>query len=90
MRSCPYGAPRYNAEEKHAEKCSMCRERIDAGLLPACVQACPVGALELVDLNTLNEPNAVQFPVGYPSMPRLNPATRFILPRMPRQIRGQS
>ena len=90
VRSCPYGAPRYNAEEKHAEKCSMCRERIDAGLLPACVQACPVGALELVDLNTLNEPNAVQFPAGYPSMPRLNPATRFILPRMPRQIRGQS
>lgn len=90
MRSCPYGAPRYNAEEKHVEKCSMCWERIDAGLLPACVQACPVGALELVDLNTLDEPNAVQFPAGYPSMPRLNPSTRFILPRMPRQIRGQS
>ena len=90
VRSCPYGAPRYNAEEKHAEKCSMCWERIDAGLLPACVQACPVGALELVDLNTLDEPNAVQFPAGYPSMPRLNPSTRFILPRMPRQIRGQS
>ena len=70
--------------------CDMCAERTATGKMPACVQACPVGALELVDLNTLDEPNAVQFPAGYPSMPRLNPSTRFILPRMPRQIRGQS
>lgn len=88
IRSCPYGAPKYNAAEKHAEKCSLCHERLDAGLLPACVQGCPTKALTLVDLNTLDEHRAVQFPAGYPDLPRLNPSTRFILPRMPRQVRG--
>ena len=56
--------------------------------LPACVQACPTGALTLVDLNTFHDDNAVQYPAGYPAMPRLNPSTRFILPRMPRLLRG--
>ncbi|KAF5083253.1 MULTISPECIES: 4Fe-4S dicluster domain-containing protein [Desulfovibrio] len=88
IRSCPYGAPRFNKAEKHAEKCSMCHERLDAGLLPACVQGCPTGALELVDLEQFDDTNAVQNPAGYPAMPRLNPSTRFILPRMPRQVRG--
>lgn len=88
VRSCPYGAPQYNPVEKRAEKCSMCHERIDAGLSPACVQACLVSALTLVDLETLNQPNAVQFPAGYPAFPQLNPGTRFIVPKMPRQIRG--
>ena len=88
IRSCPYGAPRFNPVEKHAEKCSMCHERLDAGLLPACVQGCPTGALELVDLEQFDDTNAVQNPAGYPAMPRLNTSTRFILPRMPRQVRG--
>ena len=88
IRSCPYGAPRFNKAEKHAEKCSMCHERLDAGLLPACVQGCPTGALELVDLEQFDDTNAEQNPAGYPAMPRLNPSTRFILPRMPRQVRG--
>jgi Fe-S-cluster-containing dehydrogenase component len=66
----------------------MCFERIDAGLLPACVQGCVTGALQLIDLNEFEETNAVQYPAGYPVMKRLNPSTRFILPKMPRQIRG--
>ncbi len=30
-------------------KCDMCVERIGRGLLPACVEACPTGALALMD-----------------------------------------
>ena len=88
VRSCPYGAPKYNPVAKRAEKCSLCHERLDAGLAPACVQACLVSALQLVDLDTLHETNTLQFPAGYPAMPRLNPGTRFIVPTMPRQVRG--
>ena len=87
IRSCPYGAPRFNKAEKHAEKCSLCHERLDAGLQPACVQACLTGALQLIDLNAPLPGGLVQYPAGYPNMPRLNPSTRFILPRAPRLAR---
>jgi len=87
IRSCPYGAPQYNPVEKRAEKCSLCYERLDAGLQPACVQGCLTHALRLVDLNEMQEEkNTVQFPAGYPKHPKLNPGTRFILPEMPRII----
>ncbi len=89
IRSCPYGAPKYNASEKRAEKCSMCYERIDAGLEPACVQGCVVSAISIINLADFNEPNAIQYPAGYPRAVGLNPGTRFILPKMPRQVRGE-
>ncbi len=83
VRACPYGAPQYNHTEKHVEKCSMCVERIEAGLLPACVQGCPVGALELIDLTTFKDPHAVQYPDGFPKIQALSPGTRFIKPKAP-------
>jgi Fe-S-cluster-containing dehydrogenase component len=89
IRNCPYGAPRYNPVEKRAEKCSLCHERLDAGLLPACVQACPTEALRLVDL--AEEPEGregrVRFPAGFPRMESVNPSTRFILPKTPHMAR---
>lgn len=90
VRSCPYGAPRYNPVLRKAEKCSMCHERLDAGLLPACVQSCPVDALRLVDLATLSPEdaaNAVAYPAGFPRMPAVGSTTRFILPKTPRIVR---
>lgn len=83
IRSCPYGAPRYNARLGKAQKCSMCFERIEAGLLPACVQGCVTGALQLVNLDNLVEAGLTQYPAGYPVMKRLDPSTRFVLPKMP-------
>ncbi|EBC5054716.1 hypothetical protein CQT90_00570 [Salmonella enterica] len=53
---------------------------------PACVAACPVGALSIIDLDVDPVPdNAVQYPPGFPHMPQLNPGTRFILARQPKQ-----
>ena len=46
--ACPYGAPSFRPGENHREtmeKCHGCLERIRAGLKPACVHACPTGAL---------------------------------------------
>jgi DMSO reductase iron-sulfur subunit len=43
---CPYQAPQYNARTRKIEKCTMCADRIDQGLQPACVTLCPTGALQ--------------------------------------------
>lgn len=87
VRSCPFGAPRYNAKTKRAEKCSLCDGRLDAGLQPACVQGCPTGALQLVDLTELDDADAVQFPPGFPNEPGIDPSTRFKLPAEPVLVR---
>lgn len=87
IRSCPYGVPVLNPEKKQAEKCSLCYERLDADLLPACVQGCPTGALTLIDLATLEPGNEIQFPPGYPKNEQVNPSTRFIMPKAPKLVR---
>jgi DMSO reductase iron-sulfur subunit len=87
IRSCPYGAPVYNPALKKAEKCSLCWQRLDAELKPSCVQSCPVKALVLVDLATLDEPNIAQYTAGFPKFPKLNPSIRFRPPHQPVEIR---
>lgn len=81
VRNCPYGAPQYNRTEGRVEKCSLCYQRIDAGRKPACVQSCPVGALELVDVVEMTD--TAPFPAGFPYYPQLNPSVRFMTPRAP-------
>ncbi len=44
--ACPFGAPVFDEEAGIMRKCDFCCERIDRGLSPACVTACPVGALD--------------------------------------------
>ena len=51
MASCPYGVRYIHPTKKIAEKCCWCHHRVDAGLEPACVEACPTGALLFGDLN---------------------------------------
>jgi formate dehydrogenase iron-sulfur subunit len=44
-QACPWSVPNWSKDQKQMVKCTMCRDRVDAGLLPACVKACPTGAL---------------------------------------------
>ncbi|GAB4529637.1 MAG: hypothetical protein Kow0063_06870 [Anaerolineae bacterium] len=43
MVACPYGIPRYrwDALAPVVSKCTLCYERLIAGEMPACVEACP-------------------------------------------------
>ena len=44
-QACPYNIPRRDPKTGQISKCTMCFDRISHGLIPACVKACPTGAL---------------------------------------------
>lgn len=44
--ACSFGAPALDPEAKIMTKCHLCHHRLTEGLSPACVAACPTGALE--------------------------------------------
>lgn len=48
--ACPWGIPRFDEELHSIRKCTMCHDRIDQGLEPACVATCPTDALQFMTL----------------------------------------
>ena len=54
-RSCPYGAMVFESDEKKikAQKCTMCIDRLEIGLKPICVLACPNRALDFGPISML-------------------------------------
>ncbi|MEJ2707457.1 MAG: 4Fe-4S dicluster domain-containing protein [Anaerolineales bacterium] len=51
VQTCPYSARFINPETHTADKCTFCLHRVQAGLLPACVETCVGGARIFGDLN---------------------------------------
>jgi len=47
---CPFGIIQISRDGKAMVKCDLCIERTEVGEDPACVAACPTGALEFVEL----------------------------------------
>lgn len=47
--ACPWGAIHYDKSIRKARKCELCRERLDEGLLPACVTGCVTRALAMAE-----------------------------------------
>lgn len=51
VQACPYDARFINHATNKADKCTFCAHRVEAGLLPACVETCVGGARIFGDLN---------------------------------------
>jgi len=45
VTACPFEIPKYNPKKDKVSKCDMCFSRLEIDLEPACVKACPTGAL---------------------------------------------
>ncbi len=75
--ACPYGAPQYNPETNKVTRCQMCYPRQDAGLLPACVEACTTGALQIMDLNQCDLTQTVPSLPGFSNINLTRPSIRF-------------
>jgi tetrathionate reductase subunit B len=54
VQACPYGARFLDPRYKVVDKCTWCYHRITKGLLPACVESCPVGARNFGDISDPN------------------------------------
>jgi formate dehydrogenase iron-sulfur subunit len=80
--NCPYGVPQFNPERRIVTKCHMCTDRMGAGSLPACVEACPVQAIQIEKVNVEEWRSAI----GAANAPGVPPAdltlstTRITLP----------
>jgi len=82
--NCPYGVPTFHEERNIVTKCHMCHERLEVGETPACVQACPSGAIEIEVVNIkqwleVDMKNQANMPF-LPDATITNSTTRYTLP----------
>ena len=45
VKGCPFNIPRISKTDHKSYKCTLCSDRVSVGLEPACVKACPTGAI---------------------------------------------
>lgn len=77
VRACPYKAPVFDPATGRVDKCQLCANHADRSRAPACVEACPVGALRLVDLDAARLDGTVKTVRGFPDIRLTRPSTRF-------------
>ncbi|MGI8810878.1 MAG: DmsC/YnfH family molybdoenzyme membrane anchor subunit [Acidimicrobiales bacterium] len=67
--TCPYEVPRFNSARGVVRKCDMCHDRLAVGEAPACVSACPNGAIRITVVDTAMVSVAVRGETLVPTAP---------------------
>lgn len=49
--NCPYSVPAFQPDRRIVTKCDMCLPRLEEGMAPACVDACPTFAITVEKVN---------------------------------------
>lgn len=81
---CPYDVPKYNKAKGIVHKCDMCIGRLKAGQAPACVRACPNGAIRITIVDKKDLKQNSQNYVNIADAPASNytyPSTRYTTKR---------
>jgi formate dehydrogenase iron-sulfur subunit len=55
ISACPFGVIDINPVSQTAQKCTLCYDRMTAGLEPACSQACPTDSIQFGTVEELRE-----------------------------------
>ena len=88
--NCPYEVPTFNKDRGIITKCHMCHDKLEVGQTPACVQACPAGAIEIEVVNTQEWLETGIHKEGIaPHLPDVDitkPTTRYTLNETPSEI----
>ncbi|HET6949330.1 MAG TPA: DmsC/YnfH family molybdoenzyme membrane anchor subunit [Acidimicrobiales bacterium] len=81
--NCPYSVPAFQPDRRIVTKCDMCLPRLDAGLKPACVGACPTRALdvEVVSVDAWRADHAAADAPHLPPSDLTLSTTRIVLPK---------
>jgi len=55
ISACPFGVIEINPVSKTAQKCTLCYDRLQGGLQPACAQACPTQSIQFGTVTELRQ-----------------------------------